>query len=220
MSDAKKIREKNEKILTSVARELGNGWKLDDVAAKRSANYSHQYALSNDSGLYIFMSPVYQSLPVWKLCYKTPRRFDENNYFYPEVEKIGCSLDKSEKAIARDLKNRLLCHTLTVYQRIKEEAKKEKDRVASRDALKMQTHCILRAINQQNHIINACERDTMRLETVISLSYDHEYEFRGKYRKTRAAKGEIFSTKSDSFKLELYSLTAEQVIKMLAVLEE
>jgi hypothetical protein len=220
MNDAKSIHEKHEKTVSRVARELGNDWKVDHVAVKRSANGSHKYALSNDSGLYIFMSPNYKALPQWRLCYKKYRRFDDENYYYAEVEKIGCSFDKSPKLIASDLKNRLLCHSTSVFERIKNEAIEEKKCATTRDALKMQTHCILRAINQQQHIINACERDTMRLETVITLAYDHEFEFKGKRTPTRIAKGEIFSTKPDSFKLELYSLTAEQVIKMLAVLEE
>lgn len=99
-------------LLKAVARELGDDWIYNATLTNET---HYRSILNNRSGLYILVergTPLGQ----FKLCIKDPK-----HKMFNKVESIGCNLTRTGKAIANDLKNRLLSHSGEAYSKLKEK---------------------------------------------------------------------------------------------------
>lgn len=186
------------KILREIANKLGDNWRYHSILSDKERYRGHY--LSNGAGLYITVFNAYRAdLPQWALSYYHPTHKDTLIKFC----QIGCSLNKSINVIIADLKCRLLSCTGEAYKSL--EALTEKEFVNKSQ------------VQLGRFIVES-------LKKVLNLSpyYDHRYCECYQIENdegSRVASIRKFS-KGDCFNMEIDNITAEKIIKIMAVVND
>ncbi len=193
---------KSQKItpdfLKEIAIFLGDNWQYNEIISSNE-KYSGHY-LSNRNGLLINVKNVYgEKLPQWRLQYQNPQYKNHNQYI--NFFSIGSSLDKQKKAIAKDIKNRLLVKQNEALEKRKalfdEAAKKEKQK------------------EQEQYIIDSLSK-VLNLNPTYNHRYDSSYRIE-ENNGARIATLDKWSNKGDCFSLTIDKLNAEQIIKIMQI---
>lgn len=177
--------------LVKVAHLL-DGWKYHDILSEDPKEYGHW--LSNGTGQFINVNYAYgETLPRWSLQYIHPKYKTKQTAAW-----IGCSLHKSLKAIAADVRLRLLSAMPELYRKLEDLTEKHGQDI--------------QAAQVEEYMISALNR-VLRLNEY----YDHRFAraFLIKSEEgNRIARIKKFANKAQ-FQMTLEHVTPEQIIQIM-----
>ncbi|WP_299496481.1 hypothetical protein [uncultured Shewanella sp.] len=182
------------KLLRMVCTHLKGHWFYNDIKTREFIKNGQNGCawLDNHKGIFIRLSSAYRKeLPQLSLC------FEQLNYRHLYVfHSIGCSFKKSPKAIASDIKNRLLSH----YD----------------DALNKRNS--MRNEHQKNLASNVLRKNIIHSISQI-MPLENRYHGRGnEYEIRNVGNLEHRLNDDEKFSLSIRTLNAEQLIKIYQIM--
>ena len=189
LSHVKKIER-----VKAIASRLGDGWVYHAVLSEDS----RYYFLSDRKGLYIQIGTVYgQNIEQWSLSIK-----NENYHgHFHSVCTIGCNLEKSLNAIITDIKSRLFSYKSEAYNKLKEY----NETLLKKNSLSSQRKMIVESIKK----VVPIEKNKNHGYESYKILDSEDYKI-GSFEHTH--------DRLDSFSLHLQGVTAENIIKIMALI--
>lgn len=190
-------RENDIKKLELVATNLKNGWVVNKLLSEKLNNIF----LMNREGLYIRLSYVYpKKLVQWSICVNNSRYRD----YYQSLYTLGCDLNKDVKSIVNDINRRLLTPENTT------NAYKEIEKIATENGSK------INILESRKHVISSLKK-VLKIENSHHHSYDSYHVMEDDHILADLEHKNGFI---DAFSLNLRGVKAEDVIKIMTLLNE